>query len=97
MLHTRIAARGFKSRSGHLPALKLSLERAHALSASAVLDDVINMNRRVRELDLTVGQRHELTLVLPANADLAAQRISAPVPLWESHCSTIAKGTGCSG
>ena len=65
----------------HLEGLRVELERALVLEPESVPRDVITMNSRVLVHDLTSGERRELVLVLPVDADVAAQRISVLAPL----------------
>jgi len=65
----------------HLDGLRVELERALVLEPAAVPRDVITINSRVLVHDLTSGERRELVLVLPGDADVAAQRISVLAPL----------------
>ena len=52
------------------------LARATILPAAALPAGVVTMNARVRFEDLGTRQEHELTLVYPDRADVAAGRIS---------------------
>lgn len=65
----------------HLHELKAELERAIVRLADEVPPDVITMQARVRVRDLATGREDEYTLVLPAEADIAARRISVLAPL----------------
>lgn len=65
----------------HLHELKAELERAIVRLADEVPADVITMQARVRVRDLATGREDEYTLVLPAEADIAARRISVLAPL----------------
>lgn len=65
----------------HLEELSQELERAQVLQPEQVAADVVTMHRPVRILDLSNGQRHELTLVGPAEANVSARRISVLAPL----------------
>ncbi|MBV6422615.1 MAG: Regulator of nucleoside diphosphate kinase [Steroidobacteraceae bacterium] len=65
----------------HLEELRAELERAIVRLADEVPPDVITMRARVRVRDLGTGREDEYTLVLPAEADLAARRISVLAPL----------------
>jgi len=82
MLRGLLASRTSSSRDQeHLARLHLELERAHVIGSGALPSDVVTMHSRVRVLDLTSGERREFVLVLPADADLSAQRISVLAPL----------------
>lgn len=65
----------------HLQELGSELERAIVLDAVQVPDTVVAMGSRVRLLDLTNGSLGEYSLVFPADADIAAHRISVLAPL----------------
>lgn len=65
----------------HLQELAVELERALVLEPGEVPAQVITMNSRVTVLDLKSGAREEWELVLPAEADIRAQRISVLAPL----------------
>jgi regulator of nucleoside diphosphate kinase len=65
----------------HLQELRAELERALVLEPDQVPANVVTMNARVEVLDLTSGERRELILVSPADADVAARRISVLAPL----------------
>ena len=59
----------------HLHELEAELERAIVRLADEVPPDVITMQARVRVRDLATGAEEEYTLVLPAEANIAARRI----------------------
>lgn len=65
----------------HLHELEAELERAIVRLAEEVPADVITMQARVRVRDLATGREDEYTLVLPAEADIGARRISVLAPL----------------
>jgi regulator of nucleoside diphosphate kinase len=65
----------------HLLDLSAELERALVLDSSLVPAHVVTMRKRIRVLDVTRGTRQEITLVGPADADVAARRISVLAPL----------------
>ncbi|MGD9599976.1 MAG: nucleoside diphosphate kinase regulator [Steroidobacteraceae bacterium] len=71
----------FAHDQAHLEELRAELERAIVRLADEVPPDVITMRARVRVRDLGTGREDEYTLVLPAEADLAARRISVLAPL----------------
>ena len=52
------------------------LARATIVPASSLPEDVVSMNSQVVFEDLDSGQRREVTLVYPEQADVAAGRIS---------------------
>ncbi len=65
----------------HLHELEAELERAIVRLADEVPPDVITMQARVRVRDLATGNEEDYTLVLPAEANIAARRISVLAPL----------------
>ena len=65
----------------HLHELAAELERALIAEPGEAPQDVITMHARVRVLDLVSGERRELVLVFPREADLSAGRISVLAPL----------------
>ena len=65
----------------HLHELEAELERAIVRLADEVPPDVITMQARVRVRDLATDAEEEYTLVLPAEANIAARRISVLAPL----------------
>src|SRR5689334_18954496 len=65
----------------HLHELAAELERAHVLESARVPADVVTMGSHVQVLDRASGQRREYIPVFPAEADLAARRISILAPL----------------
>jgi regulator of nucleoside diphosphate kinase len=65
----------------HLEELLTELERAVIVEPHEVPHDVITMQTRVRVRDLMSGERRDLMLVLPTEADVRAQRISVLAPL----------------
>lgn len=65
----------------HLLELQAELERAVVRAPSEVPADVVAMNAQVSVLDLATGERRQFALVLPAEADVTAQRISVLAPL----------------
>ncbi len=66
---------------GHLHELAAELERALIAEPGEAPEDVITMHTRVQVLDLVSGERRELVLVFPHEADLSAGRISVLAPL----------------
>jgi regulator of nucleoside diphosphate kinase len=65
----------------HVRELQSEIERAVVLDASDVPGNVVTMRSRVRVLDLQSGERREYVLVLPADANVSAHRISVLAPL----------------
>jgi regulator of nucleoside diphosphate kinase len=71
----------FERDQDHLEELAHELEQAVVLASEEVPTEVITMQSRVRVLDLVTGERREFVLVFPAEADLAANRVSVLAPL----------------
>jgi regulator of nucleoside diphosphate kinase len=65
----------------HLHELSAELDRALVMDASLVSPTVVTLHATVRVRDLTSGERQELTLVSPREADVRAGRISVLAPL----------------
>lgn len=61
--------------------LEKELARAIVVPREQIPDDVVTMNSRVIFQDETSGERREVTLVYPAQADINAGRISILVPV----------------
>ena len=61
--------------------LEGELLRAKVVSRDKVPEDVVTMNSRVIFENETTGERREITLVYPANADIDTGRISVLVPV----------------
>jgi len=61
--------------------LEEELVRAIVVSQERIPSDTVTMNSRVVFEDETTGERREVTLVYPANADISAGRISILVPV----------------
>ena len=59
----------------------MELERARIATFDEVPENVVTIHSRVQVLDLVSGQRRELTLVLPAESDALAGRISVLAPV----------------
>lgn len=64
-----------------LEKLERELVRATVLPREKIPRDVVTMNSRVIFENETTGERREVTLVYPANADIEAGRISVMVPV----------------
>jgi regulator of nucleoside diphosphate kinase len=64
-----------------LEELAVELERAYVVAAADMPGDVITMDTRVQVADLMTGERQELVLVFPGQADVAAQRVSVLAPI----------------
>jgi regulator of nucleoside diphosphate kinase len=65
----------------HLHELRAELDRALVMDASEVSPTVVTLHATVRVRDLTSGERQQLTLVSPREADVSAGRISVLAPL----------------
>lgn len=65
----------------HLQDLGVELDRALVLAPDEMPANVVTMHARVRVLDLQSGERQEVVLVSPAEADVKARRISVLAPL----------------
>jgi regulator of nucleoside diphosphate kinase len=61
--------------------LENELVRAKVVPAEEIPKDVVTMNSRVVFEDETTGQRREVTLVYPREADISAGKISVLVPV----------------
>jgi regulator of nucleoside diphosphate kinase len=61
--------------------LERELVRASVVPRNEIPEDVVTMNSRVVFENETTGERREVTLVFPANADIEAGRISVLVPV----------------
>jgi regulator of nucleoside diphosphate kinase len=64
-----------------LAPLEKELVRATVVPRGEIPDDVVTMNSRVIFENETTGERREVTLVFPGNADIDAGRISVSVPV----------------
>jgi regulator of nucleoside diphosphate kinase len=65
----------------HLHELEAELERARIAAPAEVPVDVITLHTDIEVLDLTSGERRQLTLVLPRESDPGAGKISVLAPL----------------
>jgi regulator of nucleoside diphosphate kinase len=61
--------------------LEDELVRAIVVSREQIPNDTVTINSRVVFEDETTGERREVTLVYPGNADISAGRISILVPV----------------
>lgn len=61
--------------------LEVELARAEYREPGDMPAGVVRMGSRVRCIDETTGDEHELTLVYPAEADAAAGRVSILAPV----------------
>ena len=64
-----------------LKSLAAELRRAQVVESRDVPKTVVTMNTRLRFVDLDDGQRMEVTLVFPADADIDAGRMSVLSPI----------------
>jgi len=64
-----------------LEKLESELVRATVVPRKEIPGDVVTMNSRVVFENETTGERREVTLVYPGNADIDAGRISVLVPI----------------
>ena len=64
-----------------LEKLQNELDRAHIVDPTAVPDDVVTMNSRVRFKDLDTNQDKVYMLVFPSEAKLELQKISVLAPI----------------
>ncbi len=64
-----------------LEKLESELVRANVVPRKEIPEDVVTMNSRVVFENVTTGERREVTLVYPGNADIDAGRISVLVPI----------------
>ncbi|MFO0753763.1 MAG: nucleoside diphosphate kinase regulator [Thermodesulfovibrionales bacterium] len=67
--------------SGHLAELEAEMLRAEVVESREIPPDVITMNSKVRLKDLDTGREMVYTLVFPASADAARNRISILAPV----------------
>jgi len=65
----------------HLEDLTSELERAVVVGPGDLPRNVVTMHARVRVADLMTGERQELMLVFPTQADMAARRLSVLAPI----------------
>lgn len=61
--------------------LEDELSRAEILSAYAFPSDIVKLNSLVRFVDVESGQKKELTVVLPGQADIRQGKISVLAPV----------------
>jgi regulator of nucleoside diphosphate kinase len=65
----------------HLDELALELDRALIVAPEEVPAGVVTMRSRVSIVEESSGERRQLTLVYPLEADIAANRVSVLAPL----------------
>jgi regulator of nucleoside diphosphate kinase len=89
LLRGLLASRSAAARDQeHLEELRAELERAQVLDPEQISDEIVTMNKRVRFVDLSNGQRQEVVLVSPTEADVSARRISVLAPLGTALLGT---------
>ena len=69
------------SQGGRFPKLEGELVRAAVVARDEIPRDVVTMNSRVVFENETTGERREVTLVYPGEADIDAGKISILVPV----------------
>jgi regulator of nucleoside diphosphate kinase len=70
------AARKLTARAGKMRSLQDKLARARVISAGRVPRDLITMNSHAQIIELASGERLNLTLVYPVEADMDEGRVS---------------------
>jgi regulator of nucleoside diphosphate kinase len=65
----------------HLQRLQEELDRAHVVETTAIPQDVVTMNSRVRLLDVYTGEERLCALVFPSDADIELNKISILAPI----------------
>ena len=63
------------------PQLRAELERAIVMPPDTVPGDVVTMHSRVRYLDQASGERREIQVVYPDEADLSQGKVSVLAPV----------------
>ena len=72
----------FKERDrGYLESLRNELDRAHIVEPTAIPNDVVTMNSRVRLKDMQTGEEQNYSLVFPSQADMTQNKISILAPI----------------
>ena len=72
----------FKERDReYLESLQNELDRAHIVEPTAIPNNVVTMNSRVRLKDMETGEEKSYTLVFPSDADIEKNRISILAPI----------------
>jgi regulator of nucleoside diphosphate kinase len=70
-----------EAQPGRFKQLEEELARCVVVARDEIPDDVVTMNSRVVFEDETTGERREVTLVYPREADIDAGKISVLVPV----------------
>ena len=65
----------------HLQRLQEELDRAHVVETTAIPQDVVTMNSRVRLRDVYTGEERLCALVFPSDADIELNKISVLAPI----------------
>lgn len=72
----------FKERDrDYLESLQNELDRAHVVEPTAIPNNVVTMNSRVRLRDMETGEEQDYTLVFPSDADIEKNQISILAPI----------------
>ena len=72
----------FKERDReYLESLRNELDRARIVEPTALPDDVVTMNSRVRLKDMETGEEKNYSLVFPSEADMTQNKISILAPI----------------
>jgi len=66
--------------AGH-PRLAAELKRAAVIDSRCIAPDIVTMNCRVRFEDQNTGERREVTIVFPHDADASTRSISVLTPV----------------
>ena len=74
-------SRLLEAQGGRFPKLEGELARATVVSRDTIPHDVVTMNSRVQFENEMTGERREITLVYPGDADIDAGKISVLVPV----------------
>jgi regulator of nucleoside diphosphate kinase len=64
-----------------LKSIQNELKRAKVIDSGKIPETVVTMNSRLRFVDLEDGEKTEVTLVFPVNADMAAGKLSIFSPI----------------
>ena len=67
--------------SHYIQELKAELQRAEIISQDDLVPNVITMNSMAELLDVVTGERMQLTLVFPDQADVGSGKISVLAPI----------------
>jgi regulator of nucleoside diphosphate kinase len=73
--------KAFSKDKEYLKALEQELQLANVVAPKNIPNDVITMNSKVRLTDLTTGEDLTYSLVFPADADIAQNKISVLAPV----------------